>query len=571
MDSRVGSAGLLALCLEGCGAGEAEPPRALGGSERLCRVEVQCWGTVLDEPKAPCELLISDADRETLYEGAAGLELRGRSSLYFPKPQYSVELREHTELPIWPGATWSYLDDGTDPGQGWREPGFDDSGWDSGPAPLGSGADWLQTELQPSLTTYFRETFTVGDLSKITRVELGVKHTGGIAAYLGGVEVLRAGLAEGAGHDTPALGAMGDGTVWSSVEVDPSLLGAGDNRLSIEVHRQSLEEDLHFDVYLEATGEDVEVDLLGMGIDDEWILNGQYADRALFRNRLAYDLFQSFDRYATETRFCELQFGGEYAGIYTLGEKLERGDERLVLDKGEEPGDSFLIKLDEFEGFHDNALGYGTWQLVWPDPEPEVEAAVSAHLSGWEASAQTGSFDWLDLDSAVDWVLLHELMKNNDAYLLSVHLWRDSGGKMHFAPWDLDLSLGGYPARDCGAEGWNSRTWYGTGDEPVDIVFIREMAEDPAFRERLASRWAELRQGELSEAAILARIEGYDATLAPALQANALRWPIEEIVFSPDGQDNWLCPASSYEEEHEQVLSFISQRLSWMDAHLSEF
>ena len=56
-----------------------------------------------------------DATGDVLYDGPAGVELRGRTSLTFPKPQYSVELREYMELPVWPGSTWRYRDDGADP------------------------------------------------------------------------------------------------------------------------------------------------------------------------------------------------------------------------------------------------------------------------------------------------------------------------------------------------------------------------------------------------------------------------------------------------------------------------
>ena len=37
------------------------------------------------------------------------------------------------------GASWRYLDDGSDQGSAWRNPGFDDTGWASGAAQLGYG------------------------------------------------------------------------------------------------------------------------------------------------------------------------------------------------------------------------------------------------------------------------------------------------------------------------------------------------------------------------------------------------------------------------------------------------
>ena len=63
--------------------------------------------------------------------------------------------------------------------------------------------------------------------------------------------------------------------------------------------------------------EDASANLLGMGRDSDWILNGAWIDRALFRNKLAYDLFQSFggpERFAPESAFCELTLDDEWRG-----------------------------------------------------------------------------------------------------------------------------------------------------------------------------------------------------------------------------------------------------------------
>ncbi|MEQ1508466.1 MAG: CotH kinase family protein, partial [Myxococcota bacterium] len=143
------------------------------------------------------------------------------------------------------------------------------------------------------------------------------------------------------------------------------------------------------------------------------------------------------------------------------------------------------------------------------------------------AAADTGIFASLDLDGAVDWVIVNELMKNHDGYLLSVHLWKDEGGRAKFSPWDFDLSLG-YPVGDCGAEGWVPRTY-------------------------------------------LDRIAGYDASLAPIIEENFERWPIEDIAFATDGVDNWLCPVASWQEEHDRVVQLLTDRLAWIDANIDAF
>ena len=46
---------------------------------------------------------------------------------------------------------------------------------------------------------------------------------------------------------------------------------------------------------------------------------------------------------------------------------------------------------------------------------------------------------------------------------------------------------------------------------------------------------------------------------------------IEDITYETDTVDDWLCPVSTYDEEHARVLDFISDRLAWIDANVATF
>ena len=67
------------------------------------------------------------------------------------------------------GAVWSYLDDGSNSGSSWREPGFDASGWPQGPSQLGFGDGDESTVLDagppasPFVTADFRHSVSVAD------------------------------------------------------------------------------------------------------------------------------------------------------------------------------------------------------------------------------------------------------------------------------------------------------------------------------------------------------------------------------------------------------------------------
>ena len=149
--------------------------------------------------------------------------------------------------------------------------------------------------------------------------------------------------------------------------------------------------------------------------------------------------------------------------------------------------------------------------------------------------------------------------------LLAERCWRASvsvfrrGGKLHFVPWDLDLSFG-YPYTDCGYEGWVASR----------VSMITAFASDPEFMARLRARWDELRAGPLTEEAILGRMDTYLAVMADSIQHNLEVWPFEEITFEWGGT-SWLCPVESYEAEVEGIREWIHGRLLWMDDNLESW
>lgn len=388
----------------------------LSWSEGVCQVALTCDGAIADEPKVRCDMTVRSASGATAYDGSAGVELRGRSSMSFPKNQYAVEL------------------------------------WDS-------------------------------------------------------------------------------------------------------------------------AGEDVEVDLLGMGAESDWVLNGVWVDRSLFRNKLAYDLFQQMSDtlpdqvdYAAESRFCELTLNRAYWGVYLLTERPKRDGVRIdISDSGEVDGSSFVLKLEESGGAFANPLGYGTWRALYPQQDEASDAAlagVSATLTDWYGAARGRSdapelFSVIDLDSAVDFVLIEELTKNVDAYFLSIHLWKDEDSLVHFTPWDIDLSCG----QPSYSDNENPESWVSYRPS-----FIDSLSSDPAFNARMAERWAELRAGPLDGDALHALIDQHQATLEEAAERNFERWPIEDVDFS-----GYLYRVRSWDQEVDNMHARIEARLPWMDENVESW
>jgi hypothetical protein len=159
------------------------------------------------------------------------------------------------------GSVWKYLDDGSDQGVAWTQPGFDDSAWASGPAELGYGDSDEATAVSygPSgsnkyITTYFRHRFSVSDPAGYPKLQLRVRRDDGAVVYLNGVEVLRTNMPTGAiTYTTAALSAVAGSGEREFIEttIDGTLLVAGENLLAVSVHQdRPSSSDLSFDLAL---------------------------------------------------------------------------------------------------------------------------------------------------------------------------------------------------------------------------------------------------------------------------------------------------------------------------------
>lgn len=549
-----------------------------------CQVALDCGGVVVaDEPKVECAVSVHDADGAVLYDGSAGVELRGRSSLGFPKPQYGIELRtpEVTVLPL--GQTWRYWDRGTAPGADWAAIAYDDSQWAQGPAPLGYGdlhqvtvVSFGPDDANKYTTTWFRLSFVVVDPAALGEsFHLDLVRDDGAVAYLNGAEVLRTNLPAGPIlPETFADASIGgaDETLPVRFEVPTSALLTGQNVLAVEVHQHSLtSSDLTLDAALVDGADEVSADFFAMGEESDWIANGQYADLTLLRNRLFFDLFRDWPRdtpaYAPQMVTCALTLDGQPRGLYTLGESIKADDDRVDIPDDAGLGTDFVLKLDDV-GFHASTISYGGWKFVSPDADhvtPEQTAGADAVLLAWEAAtlARTDVLAHVDLASSVDWVLLQELANNVDAWQLSIHVVKESGKPLVFVPWDFDLSSGGYPSWDCDAEGW--LVTYTPRSE-----MVAAMADDDLWLATLQARWAELRAGPLTDDAVRARIDGLVTEMGVLPAENFTLWPMDQIVGGY-GVLASLCPATDHPSAVAGLADWLVARMAWMDAHVATY
>jgi hypothetical protein len=297
--------------------------------------------------------------------------------------------------------------------------------------------------------------------------------------------------------------------------------------------------------------------LLGMPEDDDWILYAPYNDKTLIRNVIAYRTAALLGRYAARTRFVELRLNGRYEGVYVLMEKLELGDDRVA-------GEALYEFTFPFQA-RSKAPSFRTpvkrRPIVWEDPErgdlSRKRAQALARPVRAAERALYGPGRWrarIDEASAIDFVLLNELFKNQDGFHASTYMALHRDGRLRLGPvWDFDIAMGNSdygPSRRL--RGWMlaRRDW------------AERLFRDDRFMRRLAGRWRALRRDGLRRD-LLAIVAGARRELRGEIVANFRRWPVLDRRIWPNP-----VARGSHRAEMRFLRGWLKRRIAWLDRRL---
>jgi hypothetical protein len=146
------------------------------------------------------------------------------------------------------GDQWKYLFVESQPPADWKEIGFDDTGWTTGPSGFGYGDGDDATVIENARTIYLRKTFDITDKSAIASAILHMDYDDGFVAYINGTEIARAAMGEPGSptywyvfsdYDHEALIYTGGSPERFDIDLGGNLLQDGINVLAIEVHNVS--------------------------------------------------------------------------------------------------------------------------------------------------------------------------------------------------------------------------------------------------------------------------------------------------------------------------------------------
>lgn len=310
--------------------------------------------------------------------------------------------------------------------------------------------------------------------------------------------------------------------------------------------------------------------LLGMRLDDDWVLDGLYNEPLRLRDFVSHDIWSKIARYphselvgisiGIQRQFCELFFNGDYRGIYYLGEKVDRqqlalkkfdGSLRGELYEGHAWGQAVMFrKASEF----DNSLIYWDgFEAKYPDDIGEFDWSNLHGLLDFMANGTPAEFDekiagMFDVRNAADYYIFVNLIFALDNLGKNLYTARyDVENPYFFVGWDFDGSFGSF---------FTGRRMPTSSNILKNNLFAR-LAKNKGFVDEVKSRWNFLREDELSTLKLQEKFQ-------EAFEYLKNNGAYDREALNPSLQFNYS------DEEIEFIKSFIQQRTILLDTYFSD-
>ena len=281
---------------------------------------------------------------------------------------------------------------------------------------------------------------------------------------------------------------------------------------------------------------DKKAEVLGMPKHKRWVLLANYLDHTCMRNAVAFEIARRLPglEWTPGGGFVDLVMNGEYQGCYYLCEQIKVDKNRVnitEIDPSDIAGDAvtggYLFELDSYyDELFKFRTSYRNLPVQFKDPDEDIADEQYKYVKDYfnkiesilYGSDESDVFDYIDLDSFVDWFLVNTLTGNREPqHPKSSYMNKDRGGKLKAGPvWDYDWAT----FRPTGEGLINTKDmWY-------DALFRNE-----TFVNRLKERWN----------AYKADIEGVGqfidetkAEIRESAEYNLQKWPLNGYYVNED-------------------------------------
>ena len=166
-------------------------------------------------------------------------------------------------------------------------------------------------------------------------------------------------------------------------------------------------------------------EVFGMPADKKWIFLSEHSDKTLMRNQLAFELgYLSNLDWTPQSVYAEVFVNDDFRGVYHISQKVEESSNRVDIGN-----DGFLLELDTPDHLAEDDIFFKSNHFTIQIKEPEINSGgsefeyISNYIVEFEnalysenfADPETGYKKYADLESFVDWYLINEIAKNQDA------------------------------------------------------------------------------------------------------------------------------------------------------------
>ena len=312
---------------------------------------------------------------------------------------------------------------------------------------------------------------------------------------------------------------------------------------------------------------DDKYNLFDMPNDKKWLMLANYSDKTMIRNAIAFELgyLSSLD-WSPGFHFAEVSINGESKGLYQFTEKVETGDSNRVKigDQG------YLLEVDQLNRIDDDDIAFWTnKKLLFVVKDPDLEwgsvelEEIESYVNETEnilygetfKDPDLGYSKYIDVDSFVDWYIINEISKNNDAiFLSSVYMNYVSGGKLKMGPlWDFDIAFGNINYNN------NEKI---EGFWIKNALWIERLFEDQKFVDRVKTRYKYFYNNKNS---ILEKARTYSNQIEQSRINNESVWNILGKYIWP----NYFI-GNSFEDEQIYFENWINDRMDWLNTEISK-
>ena len=343
-------------------------------------------------------------------------------------------------------------------------------------------------------------------------------------------------------------------------------------------------------------GVPVNVSILGMPSENDWILYAPYDDKSLMRNVLAYNLARNMGRWASRCVFCELVINGIYQGVYVFQEKIKVDVNRVNVTKllpadtlGVNVTGGYIINIDKDPASWysvvppNNSTGGQKIRFTCNSPDTvdimkKQRAYIKSYVDSFETALNGVNFmdpligyrKYASVTSFVDYFIVNELSRNVDGYRLSTYLHKDritSGGQLKIGPvWDYNLAFNN--ANYCNGNlttGWAYRfNPVCSGDTWQVPFWWDKLVTDSCFKNKLYCKYTQMRNSYLDTVNFFKEIDDNAALVNSAKDRQYKRYSILGTYVWP----NPAPYAKTYAEENRNMKNWIIARLAWLDANI---